>query len=106
MQEGGLLPLSGCFLMPVADDAPNGYVYDAADQLRHDLKTPVTAISARTQLLVRDIRRSPYLPEEERTRLLARFAAIEAAVQTLCAAIDINGSSSPDRPTPPPEGER
>ena len=74
--------------MPAADNAPDGFVYDAADQLRHDLLTPVTTISARTQLLARDIRRVSSLHEEERTRMLASLTVIETAVQTLCAVID------------------
>jgi signal transduction histidine kinase len=74
--------------MPAADKAPDGFVYDAADQLRHDLLSPLTTISARTQLLARDIRRVSSLHEEERTRMLASLTAIETAVQTLCAVID------------------
>ena len=57
--------------MPAADDAPDGFVYDAADQLRHDLNSPLTTISARAQLLARDVRRSPSLAEEERAKMLA-----------------------------------
>ena len=74
--------------MPAADNAPDGFVYDAADQVRHDLLSPLTTISARTQLLARDIRRVSSLHEEERTRMLASLTAIESAVQTLCAVID------------------
>ena len=74
--------------MCAADDSPHGFVYDAADQLRHDLLSPLTAISARTQLLARDIRRSSFLPEEERGKMLASLTVIETAVQTLCAVID------------------
>ena len=77
--------------MCAADDSPDGVVYDAADQLRHDLLTPLTTISARTQLLARDLRRSPTLAEEERGKMLASITAIEAAVQTLCAVIDAMG---------------
>ncbi len=33
--------------MPAADDTPDGFVYDAADQLRHDLQTPLTTIHGR-----------------------------------------------------------
>ncbi len=74
--------------MPAADDAPDGFVYDAADQLRHDLLSPLTTISARAYLLARDIRRSPSLHEEERTRMLMGVSVIETAVQTLCAVVD------------------
>ena len=73
--------------MCAADDSPDGVVYDAADQLRHDLLSPLTTISARTQLLARDIRRSPSLTENERVKMLASLTAIETAVQTLCAVI-------------------
>ena len=31
--------------MPAADASPDGIVYDPLDQLRHDLKTPLTTIS-------------------------------------------------------------
>jgi signal transduction histidine kinase len=74
--------------MPEADDSPDGGVYDAADQLRHDLFTPLTTISARAQLLARDIRRSPTLAEEERTRVLVGITAIATAVATMSAVID------------------
>jgi hypothetical protein len=89
-----------------ADDAPDGIVYDAADQLRHDLLTPVSIISARAQLLARDIRRSPVLNEEERARLLEGVAAIQTALQTMCAVIDTIDRSPSDGPAAPPKGER
>ena len=85
-----------------ADDSPDGFVYDAADQLRHDLLSPLTTISARTQLLARDLRRSPSLAEDERGKMLASLTAIETEVQTLCAVIDAMGDG---RPAPTP-GER
>jgi signal transduction histidine kinase len=74
--------------MPAADDAPDGLPHGPHDQLRHDLLSPLTTISARTQLLARDIRRASSLHEEERTRMLAGVTAIATAVQTLCAVID------------------
>jgi hypothetical protein len=74
--------------MCAADDSPDGVVYDAADQLRHDLLSPLTTISARTQLLARDLRRSPSVTEDERGKMLAGITAIETAIQTMCAAID------------------
>ena len=52
--------------MPVADDIPDGSVDDAADQLKHDLKTPLTTIYSRAYLLGRAARRAPSLPDEER----------------------------------------
>ena len=77
--------------MCAADHSPDGVVSDAAGQFRHDLITPLTTISARTQLLAREIRRAASLHEEERTRMLASLTAIEIAVQTLCAVIDAIG---------------
>ena len=77
--------------MHAADGSPDGVVYDAADQLRHDLLSPLTSISARNQLLAKEIRRASSLREEERTRMLASITAIETAVQTLCAVIDTIG---------------
>src|SRR5687768_11531561 len=77
----------GC-TMPAADDAPDGLPHGPHDQLRHDLKSSLTTISARTQLLARHIRRASSLQEEERTRMLAGITAMETAVQTLCAVID------------------
>ena len=74
--------------MCAADDSPDGFVYGAGDQLRHDLLSPLTTISARTQLLARDIRRSPSLADEERTGMLTSITAIGSAVQILCAVID------------------
>ena len=55
--------------MPDGDDAPDEFVYDAADQLCHDLKTPLTAIYARAYLLARAIRRAPSLADEERVTM-------------------------------------
>ena len=40
--------------MPAADDSPDGIVYDPTDQLRHDLKTPLTTIAGRAHLLARE----------------------------------------------------
>ncbi len=92
--------------MHAADDSPDGFVYDAADQLRHDLLSSLTTISARTQLLARALRRSPSLAEEEQVRMLAGIAVIETAVQTLCAVIDAMNLPSRDGPTDPSDGER
>lgn len=77
--------------MHAADDSPDGFVYDAADQLRHDLRSPLTTIYARAQLLARDIRRAPSLREEERTRMLVGVTAIETAVRTMGPVIDAMG---------------
>jgi hypothetical protein len=50
--------------MPAADDAPGGLPHGPHDQLRHDLKSPLTTIHARAELLARSIRRSPSLTED------------------------------------------
>jgi signal transduction histidine kinase len=83
--------------MHAADDSPDRFVYNAADQLRHDLLSPLTSISARSQLLARAIRRSPTLTDEERVKMLVGITAIETAVQTLCAVIDTIGEEGRGR---------
>ena len=88
--------------MCAADTAPDGLVDDAADQFRHDLLSPLTTISTRTQLLARDLRRSPSLAEDERGKMLASITAIEAEVRGLCAVID---AMVDERPAPT-AGER
>jgi len=74
--------------MIAADDAPDGFVYAPFDQFRHDLKTPLTTIHARAQLLERAIRRAPSLRAEEQTRMLAGVVAIECAVREMVALVD------------------
>ena len=81
--------------MPAADDASDELVYDATDQLRHDLKTPLTAIYVRAYLLARAIRRAPSLADEERVTMLAGITAIETAVRTMTARIDAMGDEGP-----------
>ena len=66
------------------------------DQLRHDLKTPLTTIHGRAQLLARAIRRSPSLPEDERARMLAAVVTIEAAVRAMVPLIDSIGKAGHD----------
>ena len=56
---------------------------DPLDQLRHDLRSPLTTIRGRAYLLARAVRRAPSLTEDERTRMLAGVAAIETAVATM-----------------------
>ena len=83
------VPLSlGGSLMPAADNAPDGFAYDAFDQLRHDLKTPLTTISACAQVLERTIRRSPALAAEERAQMLAAIIVIERLVREMVAVVD------------------
>jgi signal transduction histidine kinase len=82
--------------MHAADKSPDRFVDNAADQLRHDLKTPLAAIYGQAQLLTRAIRRAPTLSDKDRTRLLAGGTAIERAVREIVVAIDGIGSSSSD----------
>jgi signal transduction histidine kinase len=82
--------------MSAADDAFDGINYAPLDQLRHDLKTPLTTIHGRAQLLDRAIRRSHSLPEDERARMLAAIVAIEAAVRVMVSLIDSMGDAGSD----------
>ena len=74
--------------MPAADDSPDGFVFDAADQLRHDLLSPLTTIRGRAYLLARAVQRTPSLTDEERRRMLDGVEAIEAAVAAMVVVID------------------
>jgi hypothetical protein len=58
------------------------------DQLRHDLRSPLTTIRGRAYLLARAVRRAPSLTEDERTRMLAGVAAIETAVAMMVIVIE------------------
>ena len=80
--------------MRAADDAPDGFVYTPLDQLRHDLKSPLTTIYAHAQLLGRVIRHTP-AAEGERATMFAGITAIETAVRTMCAVIDAIGDEDP-----------
>jgi signal transduction histidine kinase len=83
--------------MHAEDDIDAGRPLDPRDQLRHDLRSPLTTIRGRAYLLARAVRRAPSLTDEERTRMLAGVAAIEAAVVAMVAVIEgIDG----DRPSP------
>jgi K+-sensing histidine kinase KdpD len=65
---------------------------DPLDRLRHDLRSPLTTIRGRAYLLARAVHRAPSLSEEERARMLAGVAAIEAAVAAMVVVIEgING---------------
>ena len=70
---------------------------DPLDQLRHDLRSPLTTIRGRAYLLARAVRRAPSLTDDERTRMLAGVAAIEAAVAAMVVVID---GMDGDRPSP------
>jgi hypothetical protein len=71
-----------------ADASPDGDVPDSLDQLRHRLKSPLTAIFGRSQLLARAIRRSPSINDGEREKLLAGLAAVDVAVHQVVAIVD------------------
>ena len=73
---------------------------DPLEQLRHDLRSPLTTIQGRAYLLARAVRRAPSLAEDERTRMLAGVAAIETAVTAMVTVIEgIDG----ERPAPDSE---
>jgi K+-sensing histidine kinase KdpD len=80
--------------MSPQDDLPPDRSHHSLDQLRHDLKTPLTTIHGRAQLLTRAVRRSPSLAEEERIKMLEGLATIEAAVLALAAMIDAMDSGA------------
>jgi signal transduction histidine kinase len=80
--------------MSAADDASDGINSDPLDQLRHDLKTPLTTIHGHAQLLGRAVRRSASLTDDERARMLAAVAAIESAVRAMVPLIDSMGDAS------------
>jgi hypothetical protein len=83
-----LPPPEGAPISPVDDATPPDPSVDPVDRLCHALKSPLTTISGRAQLLTRGIRRSPSLSEAERERLLASTLAIETAVLALVTLID------------------
>ena len=82
-------------MLPIHDPAA-GPLRDPHDQLRHDLKTPLTTISGHAQLLSRAIRRSPSLTDDERGRMVEALATIEAAVRTMVTLIEAMGRDGGD----------
>ena len=82
--------------MSLRDDTPPDGEHGPLDLLRHDLKSPLTTIHGRAQLVARGIQRSPTLADDERTRLLLGLAAIEVAVREMVTRIDGIGADSPD----------
>ena len=78
--------------MSEKDDTPPDGVDDPLDQLRHDLKTPLTSIHGRAQLLARSIQHSSSLDDDERMRLLAGLTSIAVAVQEMVTLIDGMGN--------------
>jgi hypothetical protein len=90
---------------PTPDDRPPP-ASGLRDQLRHDLKSALTTIHARAQLLGRAVRRAPSLTDGERERMLAGVDEIEAAVREMVARIDAMAhepsGSTDDGADPPP----
>jgi hypothetical protein len=74
--------------MRPAHDTPDGFVDDAFDQLRHDLKSHLTTIYARAHLLGRAIRRLSSLTDEERAKMLDGVVTIENAVREMVTVVD------------------
>jgi signal transduction histidine kinase len=74
--------------MVTGPGAQDGYPLNAFDQLRHDLKSPLTTIYGRAQLMSRTVQRSPSLSEAEREKLLSGLEVIESSVQRLVSVID------------------
>jgi signal transduction histidine kinase len=83
--------------MHAEDDSHAGRQLDTRDRLRHDLKSPLTTIRGRAYLLARAVRRAPSLTDEERSRMLAGVAAIEAAVAVMVVVIDGIDDDPPPR---------
>jgi signal transduction histidine kinase len=69
-------------------DASRHHGDETRDQLQHDLKTPLTTISARAQLVARMVRRASALTELERGAMLDSLGAINAAVAAMVVTID------------------
>jgi hypothetical protein len=69
--------------MPAESRSP-----DSVDQFCHDVKTPLTTIRARAQLLARAIRRSSALSAEEQDKLVAGLSSIDNAVLQVVSRID------------------
>ena len=70
------------------DETYDGRLHDPRDQLRHDLKSPLTTIRGRAYLMARAVRRAPSLTDEERMRMLDGVAAIETAVAVMVDVMD------------------
>jgi signal transduction histidine kinase len=74
--------------MLAEDETHAEHHLDPLDQLRHDLRSPLTTIRGRAYLLARAVRRAPSLTEDERARMLAGVAAIETAVAIMVTVIE------------------
>src|SRR4051812_24955543 len=97
--HGLVLPTRQGSSIRSVDDDGFGYPLGPRDQLPHDLKTPLTTIHGRAQLLARAIRRSPSLAEQERVKMLENVAEIEATVRVMAGVIE---TISGDKDNPPP----
>jgi signal transduction histidine kinase len=86
--------------MQAEDETSDGHRLDAVEQLRHDLRSPLTTIRGRAYLLARAVRRAPSLADDERTRMLDGVTAIETAVAAMVAVIDSIGGDSDARRGP------
>ena len=84
---------------------PAGDQCDPLKAVRHALKTPLTTIYGRAQLLARVVRRSPSLTEAERASMLDGLATIDAAVHELVRQIDAIEVAQ-DHPEKSDEGAR
>lgn len=74
---------------------PQNCYVESFQSFRHEVKTPLTTIYGRAQLLARAVSRSPSLTAEEQHTLLEGLATIQAAVQEAVLAIDgLQGRSS------------
>src|SRR3954469_17814611 len=93
--NGAILPIAKGSFMVSEPGTQDGYPLNAFDQLRHDLKSPLTTIYGRAQLMARTVQRSPTLSDEERTKLLAGLAMIESSVQQLVSVIDGMSNGQP-----------
>src|SRR5215207_6357216 len=91
--------------MHAEDETHAGRPLDPLDQLRHDLRSPLTTIRGRAYLLARAVRRAPALTDDERARMLAGVAAIEGAVAEMVTVIDgIVGDAPPPTTNQPGTG--
>jgi hypothetical protein len=75
------------------------------DLLRYRVLSPLTIISARTQLLQRIAQQTPRLTDLERAALLNGLAAILASARELGSSLElvIGQDAQPATPTPPEE---
>jgi signal transduction histidine kinase len=82
--------------MPPEDGSYTGDPLDPLDQLRHDLKSPLTTIRGRAYLLARAVRRAPSRTDDERSRMLEGVAAIETAVAVIVVIDALRDERSED----------